>query len=167
MLILYRPSFFFEVAGYRESWSRDLYPLRCGQPNASASTDGDLVDVEAPATLLPLGSQSHRGCGTQNHILASPDPIPVPMAVQDKAARCMGRDRREDVGRIDEGEADPVGEADRGHRILHDLMVEQDHPRAMWRAPQNRLEGIQLRWVDDADGVGKREVAAGIRIEQD
>jgi len=84
------------------------------------------------------------------------------MTVQDEAARSVRRDRREDVRRIDEGEADPVGEADRGHRILDDLMMEQDHPRARGRTPQNRLERGQLRWIDDADGIGEREVAAGI-----
>src|SRR6476660_4876813 len=88
------------------------------------------------------------------------------MAVQDEAPRAMGRYRRGNVGRINERETDAVRETDRGHRILNHLMMEYDHPGAARVTLQDRLECLQLRWIDDADRIGQRKVAAGIRIEE-
>src|SRR6476646_5848702 len=82
------------------------------------------------------------------------------------APLAMGRYRRGNVGRINERETDAVRETDRGHRILNHLMMEYDHPGAARVTLQDRLECLQLRWIDDADRIGQRKVAAGIRIEE-
>src|SRR5437879_5193829 len=89
------------------------------------------------------------------------------MAVQNEATGGVGRDRCQNVRRIDECQADSVGEADRNYRILNDLMMEQDHPGTARGTPQDRLERLQLRRIDDADRIGEREMATGVRIEKD
>src|SRR5260370_18145005 len=69
---------FLEVKpGTGQSRLRDLHPLGCGQPNASVIADGELVNVETPTILSLLGAHRHSRCGAPNHILTSPDPIPL------------------------------------------------------------------------------------------
>ena len=100
------------------------------------------MDVET-STILFLavgGAQRHRRRGAQDDIAAGPDPIRVPMAVENEDTRGIRRDRRQNVRSIDQGETDAVAQTDRSHRILHDLMVKQNYPGATGRISQDRFE---------------------------
>src|SRR5262245_7013013 len=88
------------------------------------------------------------------------------MAVQDEATGGLGSDRAQNLRRIDEREADSVGQTDRNLRIIHDLMMEQDHRGATRRTSQDHLERVQPRWNDDADRIGEREVAGALELRR-
>ena len=65
---------------------RNLDTLGGDQPNAAVGSGGDLVDVET-STILFLavgGAQGRRRRGAQHDIAAGPDPIRVPMAVENE-----------------------------------------------------------------------------------
>src|SRR5262245_38715963 len=121
---------------------RDFDTLSCEQPNAAVGTRGDLVDVETSTILFRSvrGAQRRRRRGTQNDIAAAPDPIRMPMAVENEDTRGIRRDRRQNVRSIDQGETDAVAETDRSYRILHDLMVKQNHPGTTGRISKDRFE---------------------------
>ena len=64
----------------------DLHTLGCGKPEASIGAQGELVDVET-STILFLavgGAQGRRRRGAQHDIAAGPDPIRVPMAMENE-----------------------------------------------------------------------------------
>src|SRR4029434_3279657 len=130
----------------RQSWLRDLDTLGCNQPNAAVSTGGDLVDVETSTILFRSvgGTQRRRRRGAQNDIATGPDPIRMPMAVENEDTRGIWRDRRQNVRSIDQGETDAVAQTDRSHWILHDLMVKQNHPGATRRISQHRFKRAEL-----------------------
>ena len=50
--------------------------------------------------------------------------------------------------------------------MLDDVMMEQNDPGVMGMILEDQLQRPELRRIDDADGVGEREVTAGIRIEE-
>ncbi len=115
----------------------------------------------------PTEPRHHRRRRAQHDAAARADPVVVPMAVEDHHARSMARDRRQNVGGVHERQGNPVAQLDRADGILDDVMVEQDDPGAFGKRVQDRPEPLQLRTADDADCVGRREVAAGVRIEED
>ena len=100
------------------------------------------MDVETSTILFRSvgGAQRRRRRGAQNDIAAGPDPIRMPMAVENEDTRGIRRDRRQNVRSIDQGETDAVAQTDRSHRILHDLMVKQNYPGATGRISQDRFK---------------------------
>ena len=71
---------------HRELRLRNLDTLGCDQPNGAGGIGGDLVDVETSTILFRSvgGAQGRRRRRAQHDIAAGPDPIRVPMAVENE-----------------------------------------------------------------------------------
>ena len=88
------------------------------------------MDMKTPTILFRSvgGTQRRRRRGAQNHIATGPDPIRMPMAVENEDTRGIGRERGQNVWGIDQCETDALAQTDRIPRMLHDVMMEQNDP---------------------------------------
>lgn len=140
-----------------------------GVPDAKTRilTDEEVVNVKYAVGVVPVEIAKHGGRRrAQSNITAMPYPVPVAMTVHNHNSPRVRSYTREQIRRIDKGEADAFLQRSAGSGVLNHLMMKCYQPGRVTEFRKQSGYRPKLLWIDYAYRIGQGHMAIATGIKQ-